>query len=532
MDGHAVWDAERDRLIVRFRYSVERKERVKALQGARFDWNEKYWWFNETDAAGAVVALAADGFDVAQAADALDVDVVDAEAPTMELPKRASDPSEQGWSIGALNRAVADAIRASIPGSVWLVATVEGYDRARPGGAAYFELVERDASDAVVARVQAILWPRERATVVAKLASTGIALSDGLAVRVRARVDLYAASGRYQVVLDDVDPTWSAGELAARRERVLAEVRATGRAAQNLELSFPPLPLRVALVTSKGSDAYHDVLSSLRASGFAFDVIAFDVRVQGEQLAATVGAAFETIAANAHAFDVVVVTRGGGSRVELGGWDDVSVALAVVDCPVKVVVAIGHHQDQSALDALAYSCKTPTEAGETLVEWVSAAAQRLQLGSERLDRASAAMLRTAEEALLRRARALASAARAAMAEQRVAVTRTYPQRAVRAVDALVRGERERLPALGARLGRAAQVALQRERQAIAQRSSRVRLADPREVLARGFAIVRDRSGGFATTATDARGASHLAIEFQDGSVHAQVVDDPTTKDDA
>jgi exodeoxyribonuclease VII large subunit len=119
-----------------------------------------------------------------------------------------------------------------------------------------------------------------------------------------------------------------------------------------------------------------------------------------------------------------------------------------------------------------------------------------------------------------------------MAEQRVAVTRTYPQRAVRAVDALVRGERERLPALGARLGRAAQVALQRERQAIAQRSSRVRLADPREVLARGFAIVRDRSGGFATTATDARGASHLAIEFQDGSVHAQVVDDPTTKDDA
>lgn len=553
MDATATWDAERDRLIVRFRYSVERKERVKALAGARFDWTEKYWWFSERDAVAAIVALAADGFDVAQAADALEVEVVDVEAATMELPRETVVTATDGWTIQALNRAVGDAIRAAVPGSVWLVATVEGYDRARPGGAAYFELVERDASDSVVARVSAILWQRERASVVARLASAGIALTDGLAVRVRARVDLYAASGRYQVVIDEVDPGWSAGALAARRERVLAEVRATGRALQNVSLSFPLLPLRVALLTSRESDAYHDVLSSLRSSTYAFEVDAFDVRVQGDQLAPTVIAALRAVASRSDAYDVVVITRGGGSRVELGSWDDVAVALAVVDCPVKVIVAIGHQQDQSSLDALAHSCKTPTEAGETLVACVGAVDQQLRLAVERLDRASTSAVRREQERLLQRGRALAAAARSAMAEQRVAVTRTIPQRAARAVDALLRRERERLPVLSGRVARAASGVVQREaaalprwssrltraslalvaseRHALAQRSSRVRLADPREVLARGFALVRDASGGFTTRASDAHAASRVVIEFQDGSVQARVIDDTRLGED-
>ena len=273
----------------------------------------------------------------------------------------------------------------------------------------YLSLVERGADERVAAKVSCVMFANTRARVERKLAAQGLEVQDEVQVRVLVRVQVYEAQGRYQLLVEDIDPNYSAGELARRREEVVRAVREAGLADANRGLPWPTLPLRVALLTSAGSDAYHDVLSSLGASGYGFSVDAYDVRVQGDGLAPTVLRALAAVSARASRYDAVIVTRGGGSRVELSAWDDLEVALALARCPVKALVAIGHEQDTSALDELAESYKTPTAAGEALVARVASVEELLTHQRERLARSAEHRVHA------ERSRALAAARRSGRA---------------------------------------------------------------------------------------------------------------------
>ena len=88
---------EGDRLVVRFRYRADLKDQVKAIQGARFEWDKKYWWFSKADALAALPALERAGFDVSAARAGGD--------ETIELP-----PEPEHVGICALNAEVARAL--------------------------------------------------------------------------------------------------------------------------------------------------------------------------------------------------------------------------------------------------------------------------------------------------------------------------------------------------------------------------------------------------------------------------------------
>ena len=97
----------------------------------------------------------------------------------------------------------------------------------------------------------------------------GVKLTDGVEVRIRGRVDFYPPTGRLQLVMNGIDPVFTVGRLAADRERVLRMLAAEGLLRRNAERELGPVPLRVGLVTSGGSAAYHDFLQELAASGYA-----------------------------------------------------------------------------------------------------------------------------------------------------------------------------------------------------------------------------------------------------------------------
>ena len=88
----------------------------------------------------------------------------------------------------------------------------------------------------------------------------------------------------------------------------------------------------------------------------------FPVKVQGVELKPTLLTGLSWFAAREHEYDVLCIVRGGGSRSDLAWFDDRDVALAVARHPLKIVVGIGHQRDQSVLDAIAHSEKTPTAA--------------------------------------------------------------------------------------------------------------------------------------------------------------------------
>src|SRR6266567_2588429 len=189
---------------------------------------------------------------------------------------------EPTFSVTELTTVIRDALREAVPENIWVRGEVQGL-RQSTAGRAYFQLVEKDERrDRVQAALDVALFRTHLMTVRAELRKVpGVELADDVEVRVKGHVDVYPPTGRLQLIMTGIDPVFTAGALAANRDRVLRTLQAEGLLRANAEHDMPEVPLRIGLVTSAASAAYHDFVDELDASGFAFRVGVCDVRVQG-----------------------------------------------------------------------------------------------------------------------------------------------------------------------------------------------------------------------------------------------------------
>ena len=405
---------------------------------------------------------------------------------------------EKTYSISGLNRAIAGLFARHTPAEgFWVRGEVQRFSRSRAGHC-YLELVERDPRRREPRAVAAaILWSSRRPPVEQALARVGVELADDVSVRVKVRVTFYESSGKVQLAILDVDPAFTAGDMALAREQVRRRLRAAGLFEANRRLPFPLVPLRVALVTSAGSAAYHDFTHELAASGYAFAVELFETRVGGPGVAGELAAAVRRAGAGG---DVLVIVRGGGARSELTVFDSEAVATAVASAPIPVWVGIGHEIDRSVCDEVASRCfKTPTATAQALVECVRTFAGSLDLLHHRLNTAVRSRLVRVETGLDRQTARLGSATLALTDRRRADLDR--------AALAVAAAPHRRLTLAETRLdGVAAQV----------------RALDPARVLARGFSITRDAAGAVVRDgATLARG-DRITTELAAGRVASTV----------
>lgn len=475
-------------------------------------------------------------------------------------------------TVRELNEQIAAALSVSFPRTVW----VRGEVQRLPHDAAtrqhvYFELHETGRSGAAEYAVSVSLmgWDRQKFGLGRFLDGTDrdLQLANQLEVCLECRVDFYPKFGKLTLKIVGVDPTFSLGRLEARRRQTLAYLEQAGLLHRNAQLPFPELPLRVGLITAPGSAAERDFLTGLDASPWAFRVIARGARMQGEQLEAEVVAALRHL--QHEAVDVIVVTRGGGSRADLSWFDQRDLAVAIATCPVPVITAIGHEIDRAIADEVAHqACKTPTAAADFLVERIDVAAARLQEAARELARLSGLRLREAGARLPAPVR-LERAARAALGDGRLqahqaaarlqglvagslaeAGARLADRRArvgVAAMGALAR-RRTRLALAPAQLAAAVAGRLQAARRDGSAREARLdretrrtldarerklealatqaRLLDPARLLARGYTITTAPDGRLLTSAAEARAGRELLTRFCDGVVASTAVPEP------
>jgi len=433
---------------------------------------------------------------------------------------------------------------------VWIVGELQNFKAKGRGRHRYFELVERNESEEeegapLRAVVEAVIFDKDMTIVNRRLrtATQAIALEDGLKVRVRGKVSLYQPRGRYQFVIDDIDPNYTLGDLLVQREKVLREIDKLGLRDRNLELAMPRVPLRIALVTAFESEAYNDFVQTLAGHGFNFDVTVFDVFVQGERLQETVTNALAAFAEAADDYDILVITRGGGSRSELGSWDDLEVAKAVAQHPLKVLIGIGHERDQSVLDHIAQSVKTPTAAAELLVERAREYQEQVEdTMLEIIDKAQH-ILRDEARELHQKGTALGHLVRAGLADARGEL-REARGRVARGARSLLSGEsrgllrragsighaavqrfaRERVVLQGSarRLGQSSRVRIERSDERLSTFEQRRRAVDPVRVLARGYAILRNDAGKALRSVAATKAGSTLGAQLADGRLAVEV----------
>jgi exodeoxyribonuclease VII large subunit len=527
MSGRIDLEGDGCMLRISFTWRKDLVEKVRTIPGRAWDGGSKVWRVPVTHVAAAVGAFGGCGF-------ALSPDVV-ALLPRGEgrlLPFPAEPPAEppappgpaDALTVSDLNRRIQSAVLDAFPGPVWVIGEIQGYDRGRNQQHRFFELVEKEpGAGGQRAKVCAVLFASAADRIRRRLlaALDPLELRDGIEVRVRARVDVYVQRGQYQIIVEDIDTEFTLGRLELQRRRVLAELDRLGLRERNASLPWPEAPLRVGLLTSPGSDAYNDFVNELSRSSFAFDVTVFRVNVQGNDLESTMLAGLRWFAQRKGSFDVVCITRGGGSRTDLAWFDNLELALAVARHPLKVVCGIGHQRDVSVLDLIAHSEKTPTAAASALVERVRFARDRVEERLARILDAARGALSAEGKRLESMARRLAIAVRGSVSSASADMAQCSRRLALATGGLVVRSRAEidrrlaRLPALAG-----ARIRLERER--VASKGARLRALDPRQVLRRGFAIVRDGSGRIRTSVTDLAAGDEIGIDLRDGTLGAQL----------
>jgi len=453
------------------------------------------------------------------------------------LPLEEGDPPD--YSVSSLNLQVKTVIEGAFPHPVWLVGEISSFDRNAHKRHVTFQLVELDDRGKTVSKVEATLFEQSRRAVEQTLQRAGdpFRLEDGLTVRLQARVELYVPWGSYRIVVEDLDPSYTLGEAARRREEIVRRLRESGLAERNRALAFPALPLRIGVITSLGSDAHEDVLRTLQESGYAFRLVCHGARVQGRATEPSVLNALDRLRKHAAELDVVLICRGGGSRTDLAWFDSEALGRAVALFPLPVVIGIGHEQDRSVLDEIGWRCKTPTAAAGYLVETVrrsletleqtcatllEAATRRLAEERQRQAQRGGRLVRSARSLLERELDTLghrrARTGRAAtvhLARQRVFLDnmrRAISQAASRDVVSARGRIDETAQTLAPRAGRL--TAGERER--LDLRSRRLHLVDPRRVVERGYAILRGAEGGVLTDAAEAPAGTRVQAELRGG----------------
>lgn len=277
-------------------------------------------------------------------------------------------------TLQQLNQMVASVINETFAEAVWITAELSDV-RVANNGHCYMQLVEKDPKrGTMLAFANAHIWNNRwwliRDTFQQQ---TGQAFQSGLKVMLQVQVTMHEAYG-YSLNILDVDPTYTLGEMARRRMEILKQLQADGVIDMNRELPFPALPQRIAIVSAEGAAGYGDFCHQLHDNewGLCFYTHLFPAAMQGNQTESSVISALERIALYQDLFDVVVIIRGGGATADLASFDSYEMALNVANFPIPVITGIGHDRDQTVLDRVAHtSVKTPTAAAALLIDILS-----------------------------------------------------------------------------------------------------------------------------------------------------------------
>ena len=547
MSGSIELDRDGRSLLIRFPYSEYLVDEVRGLPGRRWDKANRVWKVPTEHAEAAVEAFMKHHFAIDPDVYAVMAGTQSAPAATTPAVEAAAPESGAGdaLSVGQLNTRVRAAIKAAFPDRVSVIGEVLNYDKNRGRAHMFFSLVEKEdtVGGRVKANVDVALFSRTAQTLLPKLEASGLSLCDGIEILIDATVDLYEATGRFQLIVEDIRPEFTLGKLALSRAQILEELRAAGLTSRNRDLPVPVPALRIAVLSSPESDGWNDFLREIEASGIAFELTLVPVKVQGEALRPTMLAGLRYFAERADRLDLLCVLRGGGSRTDLAWFDDREVAFAVAQHPLKVLCGIGHERDTSVLDEIALSVKTPTAAAGWLIDaWEETHAELVDR-SARLRAAAHELLREARNDLSRSGMELRNVVSRRLDAERTRLSTCCRQLRRSAESLLVARDRQlreasrrislgvrnyaaarrtSLDRLSDRIGSAAERRVERARAALSTAEARQRLLDPARVLRRGFALFRDASGRIVTDAAQVGAGDSATVQLRDGQVRATV----------
>ncbi|WP_445633133.1 exodeoxyribonuclease VII large subunit [Nostoc sp. DSM 114161] len=371
---------------------------------------------------------------------------------------------------------------------VWVTGEVSSANHHRSG--LFFTLQDTDGT----AGIKCVVWNSQ----LAKLAQIPVA---GEQIIILGSIRLYPQRGEYQLSVWQALPA-GVGLQALRYQQLKNRLLAEGLFDRQRKRSLPIHPQTIAVVTSPTAAAWGDIQKTLKQRYPGLHVLFSPATVQGEQAPESIVKAIERVDWDGRA-EVLILSRGGGAVEELACFNDERVVRAVASCSIPVITGIGHQRDESLVDLVADVCvHTPTAAAETVVPAIA------ELYAEHRQRVLALheVMHDFGENAENKLQALRNRLR------RLRLDRQLEQEAQK----LVWKRRQLVQATIARSQQAKQH-LELLRQKLAT-------LDPKAVLQRGYAVVRQENGAIARTAAELEVGQNLSIQLGQGEVIVKVTE--------
>jgi exodeoxyribonuclease VII large subunit len=262
----------------------------------------------------------------------------------------------------------------------WVVAEIIDHSFKAGKNYHYFGLVEKHAeSHELLARVPAVAWGNGSGAISRFESITGQPFTNNIQVLVNVSVQYHGAYG-LQLILNEVDPNYTLGAMAQKREATLAQlVRENPEFIQragdqyitrNKQLRLGRVIQHVAVVCSSTSAGWQDFKHTLDANPYryGFWVEPYFTLVQGETNSQQLVDSLVNIFRSGKSYDAVVIIRGGGAQTDFLLFDHYLVGKAIAKFPIPVITGIGHQKNETIADLMAHTAvKTPTKAAELII---------------------------------------------------------------------------------------------------------------------------------------------------------------------
>lgn len=407
------------------------------------------------------------------------------------------------WQVGALCRAVADALEARF-NPVAVRGEVSGLSRASSGHL-YFCLKDSQG------QIRCAMFRRAAGLL-------EFAPREGEMVEAWGRLGVYEARGDLQLVVETMRRAGQ-GTLFEQFLQLKAKLEAEGLFDEARKREVPAMPRGIGLVTSAQAAALHDVVTALKRRACHVPVVFHPAAVQGANAPGEIVTALERLYAQAERgiLDVILLVRGGGSIEDLWAFNDERLARTIVRSPVPLICGVGHETDFTIADFCAdLRAPTPTAAAELAArprqDWLD----ELQLDFDRLHRSMQRRLDTSQQRL-DQASARLGRPLSRLSSQQVRLGRVA-HRVHYAVQARAERERTRYAITQQELAGAVRMRLDQGLLALERAGMRLELLDPKLILQRGYAMLRDERGVPMTSAHAAHPGDRLTATLSDGEL--------------
>lgn len=192
-------------------------------------------------------------------------------------------------------------------------------------------------------------------------------LEDGMKVKVRGDVKV-RDKGHFSMFMKKIQLSGE-GTLKKAYKKLKKKLKQKGYFVDSRKRSLPRFPQKIGVITSSEAQAYSDFLKVLQNRIGGLEIFHSEVHVQGENAVPEIVQAFQTFNKTQQDFDLIVLTRGGGSLEDLQAFNSEEVAKAVFTSDTPVVCGVGHEDDVTLAGLTAdMRASTPSNAAELIVE--------------------------------------------------------------------------------------------------------------------------------------------------------------------